>query len=296
MTTMRLVSVVSLVAFAAHAQTRCEKRGPAVARAPKTPRTSTGPDFAIGEHLVAFRSMNGRLLVRQLDDGKVRFNANTPGEVLFVDDTRVLLLRASGKAAKLIEVTYPTGAERETTLPVPDWAFRKPAGRWMSENHTIDVWPADGGWVMSWASTVPPGPSGIPPPPDATLHDCGSLFIADAGVNSGGFIVVPYAPWVGDGLQLDDGAMLRSLGDREVLQEADGGAVVLADRSKKRLGQGTYSIHVVGAWVRGARVVLEVQHDDGGHELRVVKRATGATVTSSALPIPPVAEPMPALP
>jgi hypothetical protein len=133
---MRLVSVVLLVACAASAQPPC---------APKTPRTPSGPDVFVGETVVAFRSTNGRLLVRRLADGAVRFNANSGGEVLFADDTRALLLRTSGAEATLLEVVLPSGA------------FRKPAGRWMQERHTVDVWSAAAGWVMSWSSTVPPG-------------------------------------------------------------------------------------------------------------------------------------------
>ena len=253
----------------------------------------------MGEHVVAFRSLNGRLLVRRLDDGAVRFNANAPGEVLFVDDTKVLLLRMSGKLTKLVEVTFPEGAERETQLPAPAWAFRKPEGRWMHEEHTIDVWPTDAGWVMSWSSTIPPGPTGIPPPPEATIFDCGSFLVSDGGVKAGGFITVPEASWTGDGLTLDDGAVLRSIGERDVLQEADGGVVVLADRSKQRLGQGTYSIrvgYVAGAWVRGNRVVIQSQHDDGGRTVSVLNRDNGRSIMSGALPTPPVEEPMPPLP
>jgi hypothetical protein len=55
--------------------------------------------------------------------------------------------------------------------------------------------------------------------------------------------------------------VLRSDEVRDVLPETDGGTVVLADRSKQRLGQGAYSNlvgHLVSAWVRGPRVVVEV--------------------------------------
>ena len=306
---VRLVFVTCLVSGLALAQpfspqpVRCAPRGKPVAAKPKTPRLSSGPSFAVGARLVAFQSPNGRLLVRQLDDGKVRFNAQAPGEVLYVDDTRVLLLRTSQKSASLVELTFPSGEERTTTLPVPPWVFRAPAGRWMYEEHTVDVWPAERGWVMSWRSTVPPGPSGVARPPEVlaaqTQSDCGSLLITPEGVKEGGFITVPDAAWTGDRLQLEEGAVLRSAGEKDLLEEADGGVVVLGDRSKEQLNQGTMSVRVgsvVAAWVRGPVIVAQVQYDDGQPGLRVVGRTSGAVRWGSALPTPPRPEPMPPLP